>query len=138
MTGERGPQSTDVSTAGATGQRDASVSDRGVSDASSQGGFDRIQPILVGLLLVVTPALTLLVAYAVLSATRSVALAEVTLVEAVELYLVELAMFAVFAYLLYRLALIGTRRSLALDPSDGDDGDLDGTDRHERMATTDE
>jgi hypothetical protein len=65
--------------------------------------YRRVWVLVTGVLLVTMPALTLLVAYAVLTATRSVVLEQLTVVEAVELYLVELAAFAVFSYLLYRL-----------------------------------
>ena len=64
---------------------------------------DRVWLFVTGVLLVTMPAITLVVAYATLSATRSALLAELTLIEAVELYLVELAAFAAFSYLLYRL-----------------------------------
>jgi hypothetical protein len=70
----------------------------------------RLGPYVVGVLLVTMPALTLVAAYAVLAATRSALLEGLTPVEVVELYLVELAMFAVFGYLLYRLVLFGVRR----------------------------
>lgn len=65
--------------------------------------YRRVWVLVTGVLLVTMPALTLLVAYAVLTATRSVVLEQLTVVEAVELYLVEVAAFAVFSYLLYRL-----------------------------------
>ncbi|SFK67693.1 hypothetical protein SAMN04487950_0534 [Halogranum rubrum] len=65
--------------------------------------FDRIWLLATGVLLVIMPALTLFVAYAVLIVTQSVALERITLAEAVELYLVELAAFALFSYFLYRL-----------------------------------
>jgi len=71
---------------------------------------DRRWLIAVGLLVVVTPALTLAVAYVVLVATQSVLVGQITPVEAVELYLVELAAFALFSYLLYRLTLAALRR----------------------------
>lgn len=61
--------------------------------------------ILTGVLLVTMPALTLIVAYVALRLTRSVLLDRLTMVEVVELYLVELVMFSVFTYVLYRLTL---------------------------------
>jgi hypothetical protein len=70
---------------------------------------DRLRLTVAGLLLVTTPALTLVAAYAVLRATRSALLDGVTVVEVVELYLVEVAAFAVFGYLLYRLTLRSIR-----------------------------
>lgn len=70
---------------------------------SSDTGFDRVWLLVTGVLLVTMPALTLFVAYAVLTATRSVALEQITLVEVIELYFVELTAFSLFSYLLYRL-----------------------------------
>jgi hypothetical protein len=66
--------------------------------------------LVTGLLVVILPALTLLVAYVALTATRSVAIGRLTLVEAVELYLIEVVAFALFSYLLYRLTLYSVRR----------------------------
>jgi hypothetical protein len=64
---------------------------------------ERFWLLVTGLLLVTMPAFTLVVAYAVLSATRSAIVKQVAPAEILELYLVELAAFAVFGYLLYRL-----------------------------------
>jgi hypothetical protein len=80
-------------------------------------------------LLVTMPALTLVAAYAVLAATRSALLEGLTPVEVVELYLVELAMFAVFGYLLYRLVLFGVRRQLLAEAEADADADADVTAR---------
>jgi hypothetical protein len=70
---------------------------------------DRLRIVLVGVLVVTAPAFTLLTAYAVLRATGSAVGAGLTPLEVAELYAVETAAFAVFAYLLYRLALRGVR-----------------------------
>jgi hypothetical protein len=80
---------------------------------------DRLWLLLTGLLVVTMPALTLVVAAGALSATRSVAIGQLTAVEAVELYLVEVAAFAVFSYLLYRLTLYTVRRQERLESGDG-------------------
>jgi hypothetical protein len=72
---------------------------------------DRLRLMAAGLLLVTVPALTLVAAYAVLRATRSALLDGLTAVEVIELYLVEVAAFAVFGYLLYRLTLVSIRRA---------------------------
>jgi hypothetical protein len=72
---------------------------------------DRVWLLVTGVLVVTLPALSLVVAYVALSATRSVALGHLTAVEAVELYLVEVVAFAVFSYLLYRLTLARLRRT---------------------------
>lgn len=87
----------------------------------------RIWLAVTGILLVTMPALTLFVAYAVLSATRSVLLEQITLVEAVELYLVELLAFAVFSYLLYRLTSYSIKQHDT--PQGADEGDQHSTDR---------
>jgi hypothetical protein len=73
---------------------------------------DRFWLFATGILLVTMPAITLLVAYVALTATRSVVLEQITLVEAVELYLVELAAFAAFSYLLYRLSQYTIRKQM--------------------------
>lgn len=73
--------------------------------------------LVTGVLLVTMPALTLFLAYAVLTATRSVVLEQLTLVEAAELYLVELVAFAVFSYLLYRFTNYSLRRQQSTDGS---------------------
>jgi hypothetical protein len=80
------------------------------SRTATEGPSDRFWLTVAGLLLVTMPAFTLVVAYAVLRATRSALLEGLTVVEVVELYLVETAMFAVFGYLLYRLTLLTIRR----------------------------
>ncbi|MFC7137607.1 hypothetical protein [Halobaculum litoreum] len=71
---------------------------------------ERFWLIATGLLLVTMPAFTLVVAYAVLLATQSVLVGNITTVELVELYLIELLAFALFGYLLYRLTEFSSRR----------------------------
>lgn len=70
---------------------------------------DRLWLLVTGLLVIAMPALTLVVAYVALTVTRSVVVGRITLVDAVELYLVEAAAFAAFSYLLYRLTLYTVR-----------------------------
>ena len=83
--------------------------------------LDRIWFFAAGLLVLLTPAITLVVIFAVLVATQAVAAGEITLVQAVELYLVEVGAFAVFGYLLYRLFLYAVQReNRAEDESPGD------------------
>ena len=74
--------------------------------------------LVTGLLVVTLPALTLLVAYVALTATRSVAVGQLTPTEAAELYLIEVVAFAAFSYLLYRLTLYSARRQVV---GSGDD-----------------
>jgi hypothetical protein len=85
---------------------------------------DRAWLLAVGLLLVTMPAVTLVVAYAVLRATRSVLLEGVTPVEVVEIYLIELGAFAAFSYLLYRLTTYTIRRQAGAERDQGSTDDL--------------
>lgn len=75
---------------------------------------DRLWALLFGVTLVTMPAVALVLAYGVLSIVQSPILDRVTVVELVELYLVELAAFAAFSYILYRLALYAWARHDAL------------------------
>ncbi|MUV58497.1 hypothetical protein [Halogeometricum sp. CBA1124] len=95
---------------------------------------DRFWLVLTAALLVVMPALTLLVAYVALAATRSVIIEQITLVEAVELYLVELVAFTAFSYLLYRVTMYTVNRQKgstgesadpAVKPSERTEGEAD-------------
>jgi hypothetical protein len=70
----------------------------------------RLWLLVTGVLLVTMPAFTLVVAYAVLSATQSAIVERVSPIEILELYLVELAAFAVFSYVLYRLTRYSSLR----------------------------
>jgi hypothetical protein len=74
------------------------------------GRPDRFWLLVIGLLVVTMPALVLVVVYAVLLATRSVLIGQITLLEAAELYVIEVAAFALFSYLLYRLTLYSIDR----------------------------
>jgi hypothetical protein len=118
--GDRNPP--DASSPGADRERPVPdpVSDEPSTPAtettSGTVGPDRVWLFVTGVLLLTMPAITLVVAYAALTATRSAVLAELTLVEAVELYLVELAAFAAFSYLLYRLTrYTNSRHAAAMD-----------------------
>lgn len=73
--------------------------------AGERRRLGRAWPLVIGVLLVTMPAVTLLVAYAALTATQSVIVGQLTAVEAIELYLVEFAAFATFSYLFYRLTV---------------------------------
>ena len=88
-----------------------------MADVGGDGGIrlDRVL-IVTGLLLILAPAVTLVVVYAVLLATRTVVVGQITLLQAVELYVVELLAFALFGYLLYRLTLFAVvRQSRAIE-----------------------
>jgi hypothetical protein len=85
---------------------------------------DRAWLLVTGVLLVTMPAVTLLVAYVAINATRSVVQRRITLVEAAELYLIELAAFALFSYLFYRVTLYSLRsREGAEDQGEAVDGE---------------
>jgi uncharacterized membrane protein len=71
---------------------------------------ERLWLLLTALLVITVPALTLVLAYAVLLATRSALANQFTPVEILELYLVEVVAFALFGYLLYRLLRYGLDR----------------------------
>jgi hypothetical protein len=110
-----GPDRAAVRVAGNSGTDPAAGDTTAGTTGATPGRLrpDRVWLFVTGVLLVTMPAITLVVAYAALSATRSAVLAELTLVEAVELYLVELAAFAVFSYLLYRLTMYTSSRHAA-------------------------
>ena len=65
---------------------------------------DRLWVLAFGLVLVTMPAVTLILAFAVLSATQSAIVDQLTPLELVELYVVELVAFAAFSFVLYRIA----------------------------------
>jgi hypothetical protein len=72
---------------------------------------DRMWPLLAGLLLITMPAVALGLVYGVLSLTQAAPPPDqLTPTVLVELYLIELIVFAVFAYLLYRLTGYAVRR----------------------------
>lgn len=91
---------------------------------------DRLWMLAAGLLLVTMPAVTLAVAYAVLLATQSAVANRLTPLELMELYLIELAAFAVFGYLLYRLTQYVVHRQVR----DVTETDVSGTDGVETLA----
>lgn len=72
---------------------------------------DRVWLLLAGLLLITMPAVALGLVYGVLSLTQTAPpLDQLTPTILVELYLIELVVFAIFAYLLYRLTGYAVRR----------------------------
>lgn len=89
----------------------SSVSQEATCPVRRSDLMERIQPenerlwVLAFVLTLVTmPAVTLVLAFAVLSATQSAIVDQLTPVELVELYVVELLAFALFGYVLYRIA----------------------------------
>jgi hypothetical protein len=103
-------------------------------DGGGAGFPDKFWMLVTGLLVVILPALTLLVAYVALTATRSVAIGRLTPVEAVELYLIEVVAFALFSYLLYRLTLYSVRRQGAVEDGGATTGST--VDRRETESAT--
>ncbi|WP_411968718.1 hypothetical protein [Haloferax sp. YSSS75] len=88
-----------------------SVSQEAICPVRGSDLMERTQPkderlwiLAFGLTLVMMPAVTLVLAFAVLSATQSAIVDQLTPVELVELYVVELVAFALFGYILYRIA----------------------------------
>jgi hypothetical protein len=77
---------------------------------------------VAGVALLLMPAVTLLVAFLVLDLTRSALLADPTPLEVAELYAVELAAFALFGYLLYRLTAYGVRLGVGVDAERSEPG----------------
>jgi hypothetical protein len=101
----------------------AGRTDGGEPTAGAEAGeprSDRFWLLVIGLLVVTMPALVLVVVYAVLLATQSVLVGQITLLEAAELYVIEVAAFALFSYLLYRLTLYSIRRQGAAADADAD------------------
>ncbi|WP_201741546.1 hypothetical protein [Salinigranum halophilum] len=109
---------------------------------------ERLPLILVGLLIVLMPALVLVATLEVLFLFGDVDLADLSLLELAELYLVEVVLLTLFAAVVYRLTLrtATTRLPDALDrlgddetddreARDGDDATGAGDDGTERAAT---
>jgi hypothetical protein len=108
---------------------------------------ERLPLILVGLLIVLMPALVLVATLEVLFLFGDVDLADLSLLELAELYLVEVVLLTLFAAIVYRLTLRTATSRLpdALDrlgdetddreARDGDDATGAGDDGTERAAT---
>jgi hypothetical protein len=82
-------------------------------------GLERHRKILVLGLLLFTPAVLLALTVAFLFVAQSIVLADLSTVELVELYLIELVVFTAFAYLLYRVTRVAVTEHLP--EADGDD-----------------
>lgn len=99
----------------------------------SPDSSSRLTALAIGLLVLLAPALIIFLTLSFLTYTGDVLVSSLTLVEFVELYLIDLVLFAAFAYGLYRLTLALVQRQLpasldALERSDtGETGD-DATD----------
>jgi uncharacterized BrkB/YihY/UPF0761 family membrane protein len=77
-------------------------------------------------LVILLPALVLAVTLAFLQFAQAVAIGELSALELVELYLIEMVVFGVAAYLLYRLAIATLEEELPewIEPVE-DEGDAD-------------
>lgn len=83
-----------------------------VSPMSPRDRSDRIVEFGIGVLVFLFPLVILLVTLAFLVYTEDLVLGRVTLLEFLELYLLELALFGIFSYALYRLTLRLVERQL--------------------------
>lgn len=67
---------------------------------------DRVVVIAIGLLVLVAPVVLLAMTVGLLAYTGDLVLEGVTMLVFIELYLIEIVVFAVFTYLLYRLTKV--------------------------------
>ncbi|MFC7134651.1 MULTISPECIES: hypothetical protein [Salinibaculum] len=86
---------------------------------------DRIAVALIALLVVLTPAVVLTLTLSFLTVTGDIAAGQLTPLELLELYLLDLALLLVVGYLLYRLLmrLVVHDLSASLDALEGDESD---------------
>ncbi|GAA0238940.1 hypothetical protein ACFFQF_28805 [Haladaptatus pallidirubidus] len=68
--------------------------------------------VIIGLLVLFIPVILLVIMVGFLSLAQGIVLAELSVVEIIELYLLEVLVFASFAYLLYRLLLTAIEKRL--------------------------
>lgn len=73
---------------------------------------NKIVALAIGLLLLLAPALILFFTISFLSFTGDLVVGRVTMIEFIELYLIDFVLFAVFAYGLYRLTKTLVSRKL--------------------------
>lgn len=92
---------------------------------------DRLVILLIGVIVLLSPALILVLTLAFLAFTGDLVFGRVTPLELLELYLVDLALIAAVAYGLYRLVRVLLVHRLpksldALDPDDADEDEVEG------------
>ena len=87
----------------------------------------RIKLVVVGILLLLVPALILVATLGFLLVAEGLVLGELSLLELLELYVIELLLIAAIAYALYRLLGRSIRR-VVLDPTGAERGEDDDTD----------
>lgn len=76
------------------------------------GVVDRATLLAVGLLILFTPVVLLSITLGFLIVAEGLVFGELSYIEVLELYLIELALFAGFGYLLYRLLLFSVEHHL--------------------------
>lgn len=74
--------------------------------------FDKTVVLVIGVLVLLAPVVILLITLSFLVLAGDLVLGRVTLLEFLELYLIELVLFTGFAYALYRLMLTLVERQL--------------------------
>jgi len=84
------------------------------------GSRDRVVVLAIGLLVILAPALLLALTVGFLVLTGDLLLGRLTLLEFLELYIIDLVLFAVAGYGIYRLTLwtVGNRLPESLDTLD--------------------
>jgi TRAP-type mannitol/chloroaromatic compound transport system permease small subunit len=87
----------------------------------------RIKLVVVGVLLLLVPALILVATLGFLLVAEGLVLGELSLLELLELYVIELLLIAAIAYALYRLLGRSIRR-VVLAPTGTERGENDDTD----------
>lgn len=93
----------------------------------SSDSWNRITVLLVGLLVLFAPALFVIITLEFLILTGEVALTEISLLEFLELYIIDLILLVGFGYGVYRLTLWVTDRPLreSVNELRADDGPVD-------------
>ncbi|WP_227133387.1 hypothetical protein [Halorubellus salinus] len=88
---------------------------------------NRLIAIAIGLLLLFTPAILIILSFAVLSLTTEIVLDQITPLVFVELYLLDLLLFVAFGYGVYRVTIwvVTNRIPDSLDAIESDDADQD-------------
>lgn len=96
----------------------------------SSDGYDQFVVLAIGLLVLLAPALIIVLMISFLSITGDLVLGRLSLLEFLELYLIEFVAFSLIAYGLYRLTLrlVEQRLPASLDAIDRTDAESDDDD----------
>jgi len=86
---------------------------------------ERVAIIAMGLLLLLAPAMILVITLEILILLGDLELSDISFVEFLELYVIEVIVFAVVAYAIYRLTLwvVETRLPTSIDALQADEAD---------------